>query len=292
MRPVLLIGSTGFLGLELARALRLAGQPAVLAARKPHAIPAGLGLEHATKLSLDATQTSALEQVIVLLRPRAIVMAAALARIADCDREPERARELNTEAPGRIAALCARYGVRLVHVSTDLVYGRQPPPTRGFREEDPAGPCSLYGETKLQGERAVLDAYADALVVRLPLLCGASHGRGLGASDSLLSDLSRKQSSQVFEDEYRTPLRVEDAAQALVELMDLEVHGLLHVAGPERLSRVELAERVLLAADVDPSCLVRTTRAAAGMADRPADCSLDSARACEHLPWLAAARVH
>ncbi len=291
MRPVLLIGSSGFLGLELARALRLAGLPAVLAARRPHAIPAGLGLEHATKLSLDATHSSALEQLLVLLRPRAILMAAALARIADCDREPDHAMELNAQAPGRIAVLCARYGVRLVHVSTDLVYGRHMPPTRGFREEDPAAPCSHYGETKLQGERAVLAACPQALVVRLPLLCGASHGRALGASDSLLAALSRKQSPQVFEDEYRTPLRVEDAAQALVELMDAEVHGLLHVAGPERLSRVELAERVLLAADVDPSCLVRTTRAAAGMADRPADCSLDSARACEHLPWLAAARV-
>lgn len=291
MRPVLLIGSSGFLGLELARALRLAGLPAVLAARRPHAIPAGLGLEHATKLSLDATHSSALEQLLVLLRPRAIVMAAALARIADCDREPDQARELNTRAPERLAALCARYGVRLVHVSTDLVYGRQAPPSRGFREEAPAGPCSFYGETKLQGERAVLTACPEALVVRLPLLCGASHGRELGASDSLLAALLRNESPQVFEDEYRTPLRVEDAARALVELLDTDVHGLLHVAGPERLSRVELAERVLLAAGLDPSRLVRTTRAAAGMADRPADCSLDSARACEHLPWLAAARV-
>ena len=82
-----------------------------------------------------------------------------------------------------------------------------------------------------------------------------------------------------------------DAARALVELVDEDVAGVLHVAGPERLSRVELAERVLAAHGIDADRIDRSTRAEAGMPERPRDCSLDARRAVEILPWLAAARV-
>lgn len=291
MRPVLLIGSTGFLGVALARTLRDARREAVLAARRPHALPEAAGLARGTRLVLDLRDTNALERVLLLVRPRAVIVAAALARVDACERDPAEARELNELAPARAAAACARLEIRFVHVSTDLVHGRQAPSPGGFREEDPPAPCSLYGETKAAGERAVLAAHPGALVARLPLLCGESFGRGLGATDSVLSALERGERPRLFLDEWRTPLDVADAARALVELVDEEASGLLHVAGPERLSRVELAERVLLSRGLEPERIERTTRAAAGMAERPADCSLDAGRAMALLPWLAAARA-
>jgi dTDP-4-dehydrorhamnose reductase len=291
MRPVLVIGSTGFLGVALARTLRDARQSAVLAARRPHESPAAAGLERATKLVLDLRDATALERVLLLLRPRAVVLAAALARVDLCERDPVEAREVNELAPARAAALCARHGVRLVHVSTDLVFGGHAPAPGGFRPEDPPAPCSAYGGTKAAGERAVLAAHPGALVARLPLLCGESFGRGLGAGDSLLAALSRGERPRLFHDEWRTPLDVADAARALVELVDEDVAGVLHVAGPERLSRVELAERVLAAHGIDADRIDRSTRAEAGMPERPRDCSLDARRAVEILPWLAAARV-
>jgi len=291
MRPVLLIGSTGFLGVALARTLRDARVEAVLAARRPHDLPEAAGLARSTRLVLDMRDTKALERVLLLLRPRALLCAAALARVDTCEREPAEARELNELAPARAAAACARLDIRFVHVSTDLVFGRHAPRAGGFREEDPPAPCSSYGATKAAGEQAVLAAHPGALVVRLPLLCGDSCGRGLGATDSVLSALERGERPRLFLDEWRTPLDVADAARALVELVDEETSGLLHVAGPERLSRVELAERALLARGLELERIERTTREAAGMADRPADCSLDAGRAMALLPWLATARV-
>jgi len=291
MRPVLLIGSTGFLGVALARTLRDARVEAVLAARRPHDLPEAAGLARSTRLVLDMRDTKALERVLLLLRPRALLCAAALARVDTCEREPAEARELNELAPARAAAACARLDIRFVHVSTDLVFGRRAPRTGGFREEDAPAPCSSYGATKAAGEQAVLAAHPGALVVRLPLLCGDSHGRGFGATDSVLSALERGERPRLFLDEWRTPLDVADAARALVELVDEETSGLLHVAGPERLSRVELAERALLARGLELERIERTTREAAGMADRPADCSLDAGRAMALLPWLATARV-
>jgi dTDP-4-dehydrorhamnose reductase len=291
MRPVLLIGATGFLGVAIARVLFDTRCEAVLAARRPHALPDSAGLARGTKLVLDFGDSAAFERILLLLRPRAVVVAAAVARVDLCDRDPRAARELNAAAPARAAAACARHGIRLVHVSTDLVHGRVAPRAGGFVETDPPAPASLYGETKAEGEQGVLAAHPEALVVRLPLLCGDSFGRGLGATDSLLAALERGERPRLFLDEWRTPLDVADAARAVVELVDEDACGILHVAGPERLSRVELAERVLLARGLDLERIQRTTREAAGMANRPADCSLDAGRALALLPWLAAASV-
>ncbi len=234
--------------------------------------------------ALDAL-TPALEQLLAAERPARVVLCAALARASDCDADPAAARRMNVELPARVGRWCARAGARLVHVSTDLVFGADGPPAAGgFREQDPVSPAHRYGRTKADGERALLESFPDALVVRLPLLFGDSGGRGLGASDSLLAALERGRQPTLFTDEWRTPLEVGCAARALVELAGGEVSGRLHVAGPERVSRSELGRAVLAArgrSRAEIADLVRAgTRAEAGLAaTRAADASLDSSRA-------------
>ncbi len=151
------------------------------------------------------------------------------------------------------------------------------------------GPVSRYGETKAAGERAVLETSPEALVVRLPLLYGDSGGRGLGATDALLAAVARGERPRLFEDEFRTPLDVDVAARALVELLlDSGVAGVLHVAGKERLARYELGLALLAAAGFDPAraraAVLAGTRRQAGLeTTRPADVSLDASRARDML---------
>ena len=130
----------------------------------------------------------------------------------------------------------------------------------------------------------MLDAYPGALVVRLPLLFGDSGGRGLGASDRVLDSVERGERPAMFTDEWRTPLDVVSAAAALVELAHGTTSGTLHVAGPERVSRHELALRALIAHGATRSeaaaRIVSTTRGGAGQeSTRPEDVSLDGSRA-------------
>lgn len=241
-------------------------------------------------LALDATAPG-LEGRLDELAPARIVCCAALSRIDECERQPELAERVNCELPRRLARWSAAHGARLVHVSTDLVFGARPPAQRGaggFVESDPPAPLCVYGASKAGGEAAVLCADPRALVVRLPLLFGDSGGRGLGASDSLLAALARGERPLLFRDEWRTPLDVSDAAAALLELTEGEEAGLLHVAGPVRLSRVELGHLVLRAAgkrSAELYALVRVgTRAEAGLAAlRPRDVSLDATRALSRL---------
>jgi dTDP-4-dehydrorhamnose reductase len=284
-RATLVLGGSGFLGAHVVgAALRANSGPIVSASREP--LPPGV--EGVVVRKVDALHPSAVDELLDELRPARIVLCTALSSIADCAKYPGLARALNVEFPRGVAERARAIGARLVHVSTDLVFGAEPPPRGGFVEASTPGPLSVYGETKLASERAVLEAWPRALVVRLPLLYGPSHGRGRGASDSLLAAIARGERPMLFVDEFRTPLDVRDAAAALVELAHGDPRGLLHVAGPVRLSRYELGLDVLRAAGRTPdearALVTSGRRADAGLAsERPADVALSSAAARREL---------
>ncbi|MEX1025470.1 MAG: sugar nucleotide-binding protein [Planctomycetota bacterium] len=258
----LITGAAGFLGRHLV----------VQAAARGHRVVAMVRGEE----PVDAARTVRRELLDPCafegLAPDVVLNAAALSRVGDCERDPQLAERVNRELPARIGRELAR--AHIVHVSTDLVFGHQPVPAAGFSEVSEPEPASIYGATKLAGERALAAARPDALIVRLPLLSGDSYGRGVGATDALSAALLRGERPRLFTDEFRTPLDVAVAARALVRLAELGTSGLLHVAGSSRLSRFQLGAASVGAAAVEP-----TTRAEAGCAERPADTSLDGRRA-------------
>ena len=252
-------------------------------------------------MTRDLEPPGAVSELLAELDPGRVISCVALARVSDCEERPEEAARLNAGLAGEAARWCKEQGARFVHVSTDLVFGSAEPREGGFEESDEPAPLSEYGRSKLAGERAVLEAFSSGArsgepsggtVVRLPLLYGNSAGRGLGASDSLLDVVAKDQRPPLFEDEWRTPLEVSNAADALVELAYLDpeggADGLLHLAGPDRVSRLELGIRVLEAAGLDPAQAREEVRAVPSssvptVGARPRDVSLNAARACKLL---------
>jgi dTDP-4-dehydrorhamnose reductase len=159
-----------------------------------------------------------------------------------------------------VALAAHRAGARLVHLSTDLVFdGEHGAP---YTEDDEPRPVMTYGQHKLDAERLVLRAHPDALVVRTSLL--------LGPPDGAQEALARRDDVEFYEDEIRTPIRVADLAAALLLLAERGETGILHVAGPEALSRAELAAR-LRGGPVRTAASPRTGRAR--------NVALDSSRA-------------
>ena len=296
----LVLGASGFLGAHVVAAavvrarreatfLEPTGAPVLAISRDPDSAPHFCQPRDAADWhTLDLTEEGGLEEFMARQRPRIVWNCAAHSRVADCARSPDLAQQLNVEMPGRLAARCRESGARLVHVSTDLVFGAEEPPAGGFVEASPVGPLSVYGRTKVEGERQVLEQCPGAWVVRLPLLYGNSGGRGIGASDALLEAVDRDALPPLFVDEWRTPLEVSNAAQALVELGDTEGTGLLHVAGPERVSRYELGLAVLESMGLAPDLARDSVREARArdlpdLGPRPSDVSLDASRARELL---------
>jgi len=284
---VLVLGATGFLGVAVVDAFRTASGGArsarlVGASRDPRSIERSVDEAR----PIDVTDERALARMLDEVAPTHVLSLAALSRGRDCERDPELARRSNAEAPETVArwARWARRGpARLVHVSTDLVFGGDPPPG-GFAEDDEPAPLSVYGRTKADGEARVLHVLPSAVVVRLPLLFGDSRGRGLGASDAVAHAVAAGRRPRLFVDEWRTPLDVDVAAAALVELTFASVSGLLHVAGPERVDRHALGRWALEASGRshdEALALVDAVRQAdvdTG-APRPADVSLATERA-------------
>jgi dTDP-4-dehydrorhamnose reductase len=207
--------------------------------------------------------------------PEITIHAAALSRILDCYRTPERARHVNSEGSAVLARLAAEAGSRMLYVSTDLVFDGE---RGGYREEDTANPLSVYGRTKHDAEAAVL-SYPQHTAVRVSLLFGPSLIDRESFFDEQVAALRGCRSVNLFADEWRTPLSLATAADALVALALSDYTGLIHLGGPERLSRFEMGLRLAAHLGVDPSLVIAGRRAQAPAPEaRPRDTSLDSSR--------------
>lgn len=272
---ILVTGASGLLGGRLAALL---GRHHVLVARHAKPTPRGFG-----EVSLDLLSSSSIEGALAEARPHAIVHCAALADADRCEAEPEHARRLNVDACAVLARCCAKQGLRLVAISTDLVFEGN---RSLVRETDPPAPVLVYGRTKLAGEEAVLAEHPAAVVVRVALL----HGRGCGsrpsASEAVVWNLRAGRSFRMFTDQYRTPVDPESVAEALLVLLDGGARGRFHLGGAERVSRYELGLRIAQLFGLS-SALIEPVRQAEHPlpAPRPADVSLDSSRAHGELGW-------
>lgn len=230
---------------------------------------------------LDLLEPASLAAAFDTTKPDAVLHAAALADPDCCQREPDLAWRLNAEAPAALARLSARGGVRLVALSTDLVF-------RGDRpfssEADEPVPVLHYARTKLEGERSLLAEDPRAAVARVALVVGRGHGARGTASETIAWALRARRRLRLFTDQLRTPVDPESVAAAVAVLLRGTQAGLFHLGGPERISRHELGLRVAVALGLDRSLIDASRQAEMkDAAPRPLDVSLDSSRARREL---------
>jgi len=274
---VLVTGSGGLLGGRLAARLQNDGFD-VVAAYRTTPPPSGL---RAVAAALD--DDAAIGRVLDAERPDAVVHAAVLGRVDQCQDGPALAEAVNVRLPAAVARACRDRGLRLVALSTDMVFAGDRAP---LREDDPTGPRSVYGRTKREGERAVLGILPEAAVARIALVYGRGHGARGTSSESVAWALAAGRTATLFTDEFRTPVDAVSVADAVGRILRRGGRGLYHLGGPERLSRYELGERVARLLGLDPSGLVPVRQADVPAPEsRPRDVSLDCARARRELGW-------
>jgi dTDP-4-dehydrorhamnose reductase len=276
---LLLTGASGLLGAYVLQQLRATGTPVI----------AWSGTHQGTLFDVplrpvDLTRPEEVADAFRQAQPQRVLHTAALARINDCHRDPELAHFINVDGTSTLVNLCAEIGARLVLVSTDLVFDGERAP---YREEDSPTPVSIYGQTKVEGERRVL-AQPRHCVARVSLLTGPSlvpHRPSF--FDAQITALRTGKPITLFADEWRTPLDLATAAHALVELTFSDCTGLFHIGGPQRLSRLEMGLLLAEFLGADPAAIVHGRREQAPAAEpRPRDVSLDSSRWRHHFPTL------
>jgi dTDP-4-dehydrorhamnose reductase len=216
---VLILGGQGFLGAAVRGELR------------------GRDVAAPPRAALDLRSGAAIARYIERLEPQAVVNLAAVnpGQGAAADMAT-----VNHSAAACVADACARRGVRLVHVSSDMVLDGDHAP---YTEQALPAPLNEYGATKARGETAVLASGADAVAVRTSLVFDPLH---MDRSTRGFADrLEAGQRLELFTDEIRMPVARSTLARALVELIDLPHRGVLNVAGAEALSRFAFGTRLL-----------------------------------------------
>ncbi|GAB4152163.1 MAG: SDR family oxidoreductase [Cyanobacteria bacterium J069] len=265
-KTLLITGISGFLGWHLYQAARHTWTIYGTYQTRP------VSFANATTLALDLTNAAALKQTLQDLRPDAVIHTAALSQPNACQAQPELAHRINVLASLNLAGFCADAGIPLAFTSTDLVFDGHHAP---YREADPVCPVSRYGEQKAAAEVGILKRHPQAAVCRMPLMFGNAP-TAPSFLQPFLQKLRDGETLRLFTDEFRTPISGRDAAKGLLLALE-KVQGIVHLGGPERLSRYEFGLHMAAAFGLSIDPISPCRQADVPMpAPRPPDVSMDS----------------
>jgi dTDP-4-dehydrorhamnose reductase len=229
---------------------------------------------------LDITDPKAVEDAFARIRPEAVLNCAAWTDVDGAESHREQAHAVNADGPRNLALAAAWERVPLLHVSTDYVFageafldaGGAP---RAYVESDPTGPRSVYGQTKLAGEREVLAASPRHTVVRSAWLFGTG---GRNFADTMLTLAGERDAVRVVTDQVGCPTWTGHLAPALLGLLEREVAGLVHLAGAGHISWNGFTAEIFRQAEVNCRVEDATSEQMARPAPRPAWSVLESER--------------
>jgi dTDP-4-dehydrorhamnose reductase len=242
---------------------------------------AGHQMLAASRTELDLTDAAGVLAAVNDMEPEAVLNCAAWTDVDGAESRPEEAREVNAHGAGNLARATAGAGIPLVHVSTDYVFSGEAPldgagAPRAYVESDPTGPRTVYGRTKLEGEREVLAASQQHAVARTAWLFGVG-GRNFAAT--MLGLAEQQESVRVVEDQIGCPTWTGHLAPALLGLLERGVRGVVHLAGGGRTSWRGFAEEIFRQAELECEALPASTAEMARPAPRPPWSALESERA-------------
>ncbi|GJF31036.1 NAD(P)-dependent oxidoreductase [Kitasatospora sp. NE20-6] len=273
MTRTLIVGS-GFVGRAVAARLAAAGDRPVLASRRPPAGPAGPWVP-LDWVPLDAADADACARTVDRVRPDRLVLVHGPSDVTWCEANPEHAAALHTAAAANLTA--AAPGLRTVLVSTDNVFDGTSPHND---ESTPTAPANAYGRAKLRAER-VVRAAPDTTVLRVSLVYGwepPESGKWLNFFSSCAHRLRAGDTVEAPDDQWTTPVLVDDVAAVTAAALTAGTPPLLHLGGPDRISRAAWAQAVADGLGLPRSRVRPVPRAAGRYASRPANTCLTSDR--------------
>jgi len=268
-KTILITGGSGYLGRHLcARAVQSLN---VFATIHSHADSIKAG----EPVQFDLTSRDAVLNLVQDLTPQAIIHTAA---INPGQGDEYAMGQVNIKGSRNVAEAAVAVGARLVHVSTDVVHdGRHAP----YADDAPPSPLNAYGRSKAAAEAVVAEIDPQAAIVRTSLIYGlAEMDRGTAG---FVERLKKGEPLVLFNDVIRQPVWVENLAEALLELTQLEFGGLLNVVGRQAMTREEFGRRMLGWWQVDAGDLLSSGRAADISDTTPLDLRMSVTKAMQLL---------
>jgi len=234
MKKILLLGKNGQVGWELQRSLAPLGE--VLALDR-----------HSTHYCGDLSKPEELAQTVLAYKPDFIVNAAAHTAVDKAVSEPELAKVLNTDAPAALAKAAAQVGAWLVHYSTDYVFDGSG--THARQEGEGTGPLSVYGQTKLDGEKAIVASGCKYLIFRTSWVYAA---RGGNFAKTMLRMAQERERLTVINDQHGAPTGADliadvtaHAMRRVLNTQNISFSGVYHLVASGETSWHEYASHVI-----------------------------------------------
>ena len=273
---VLIIGATGQLGRDLVQ--RFSDHDVLLAARKD--------TDHSLDLACPATIR---KKVIGELRPELVINTAAAHNVSLCEERPAEAYEVNATGIATLGECCAEIGARLIHVSTDYVFGEripvpgvaEVPMNQPWREDDLPAPLNVYAASKLAGEHLLAAGCKDHVIVRSSGLYGQSPclaKGGMNFVQLMLHLASERGEVRVVTDEVLTPTHTVALAHQIHRLAESDASGLYHATCQGECSWNEFAAAIFEETGTDVRLLPATSLDFPSAVRRPSYSVLNNVR--------------
>lgn len=214
--------------------------------------------------------------MIAEVEPDWVVCPAGLTAVDYCESHPDEAMAVNRDAPAAAARAAAKRGAGFVFYSSDYVFDGAAGP---YAEDDPVNPLSVYGRSKLEGERRAVEENPRAIVIRTTVVYGPEP-QGKNSVYQVLKRARAGEPIRAPRDQITNPTYNVDLAAATVELIEGGFRGVLHVGGGSVLDRYAFAREVCGVFGVDPGRVEAVETAAMGLpARRPLRAGLEIGRA-------------
>ena len=269
MPRLFITGGSGFIGGHLARLAKEEHQvTATYHMRRPD-------LEGINWVQLDITDEDAVKRTVAKARPDVTYHLAAVSSIDACEQEKELAHAVNVQGTANVAAACCDVDTKLIAISSDNVFDGK---RGGYAEDDPVSPINYYGTSKAMAEEIVRECSTLSLVVRIPLTLGFPLPGARSHMSGIVNAIRQGGSLWFVSEEWRSPIDVMTLCEALLELSERIIDGVIHVAGTDRVSRAEMGEDWLTRLGI-PLERASWLTVSGDRVPRPADISLDVTRA-------------
>lgn len=231
--------------------LALIGANGMLARMVKQAAPAAFDVTSFDLPDFDITNRDLVLSTMKHLKPEVIVNCAAYTNVDGCETNEELALQVNGKGPGYLAEAALGVAAALVHISTDYVFAGDK--TEPYSEDDPTGPLSSYGRSKLAGEKSILaSGLAQYFIVRTSWLYGPG---GNNFVETILRLAQVREELRIVADQQGSPTYTEDLAKAIFSLLGVEAghrpFGIYHVSNTGSCSWYEFAVEIVKLARVN-----------------------------------------
>ena len=244
-KKLLIVGGSGLLGINWACLVR-DDFKVIIALHNRNISLDGVVTE---KISIESNET--LFEDFNRIMPDIVVNAASLTSVEACEKNFNKAKEVNTDAASNIAIVCEELKIKLVHISTDHIFSGK----NQFSDEYcKASPLNNYARTKYQAEIEVKNSNPSSLIIRTNFYgWGTSYRHSF--SDLIINNLRNNLQVHLFADVFFTPMLIDELVSSINELIGLNQCGIFNVVGSDRLSKFEFGLKVADCFGLNPSLI-------------------------------------